>query len=45
MLVLLETPAGYAIFKFADAKKLKSVEDINSIFNSEKSLSQKYSYS
>ena len=32
MLVLLETPAGYGIFRISDKKKLESVEDIYSMF-------------
>jgi nucleolar protein 58 len=32
MLVLFETSAGYAIFKISDEKKLKSVEDIATMF-------------
>lgn len=32
MLVLFETPAGYALFKVLDAKKLKRVDDIYAEF-------------
>ena len=32
MLVLFETSSGYAIFRITDENKLKSVEDIASIF-------------
>ena len=35
MLVLLETPAGYGIFRISDKKKLESVEDIASMFKEE----------
>ncbi|EKX50562.1 hypothetical protein GUITHDRAFT_66997 [Guillardia theta CCMP2712] len=32
MLVLYETPAGYALFKVTDEKKLKDVDDIQEVF-------------
>jgi nucleolar protein 58 len=38
MLVLLETPAGYGIFRISDKKKLESVEDIYSMFQGENLL-------
>lgn len=34
MLVLFETPAGYAIFKVNDEKKLKKVDSLFSEFES-----------
>lgn len=37
MLVLFETPAGYAIFKIADDKKLKNVEEVRAAFEDSKS--------
>ena len=40
MLVLFETPAGYALFKVLDESKLKSVEDIQSCFGDEKSAAK-----
>jgi hypothetical protein len=40
MLVLFETSAGYAIFRISDQSKLKSVEDISSMFQSDESTSQ-----
>lgn len=33
MLVLFETPAGYALFAVSDEKKLKKVDDINEAFS------------
>ena len=38
MLVLLETPAGYGIFRISDKKRLESVEDIYSMFQGENLL-------
>ena len=38
MLVLLETPAGYGIFRKKKKKKLESVEDIYSMFQGENLL-------
>jgi nucleolar protein 58 len=32
MLVLFETPAGYALFQVSDEKKLKKVENIQDLF-------------
>ena len=40
MLVLFETPAGYALFKVQDEAKLKSVEDIQACFADEKSAAK-----
>ena len=40
MLVLLETPTGYGIFKISNKKKLESVEDIASMFADEDSLNK-----
>ena len=40
MLVLLETPTGYGIFKISNKKKLESVEDIASMFENEESLNK-----
>ena len=37
MLVLFETPAGYAIFKIADDKSLKNVEEVATAFETPKS--------
>lgn len=37
MLVLFETPAGYAIFKISDDKNLKDVESVAAAFESTKS--------
>lgn len=37
MLVLFETPAGYAIFKISDDKKLKNVEEVAEAFENTKS--------
>lgn len=36
MLVLFETPAGYALFKILDDAKVQSVADIESYFSTEK---------
>ena len=38
MLLLFETPAGYGIFRINDKKKLESVEDIYSMFQSDNLL-------
>ena len=38
MLLLFETPAGYGIFRLNDKKKLESVEDIYSMFQSDNLL-------
>ena len=38
MLLLLETPAGYGIFRINDKKKLESVEDIYSMFQEDNLL-------
>lgn len=37
MLVLFETPAGYAIFKISDEKKLKNIEDVAAAFENSQS--------
>ncbi len=39
MLVLFETPAGYALFK-ADSKKLSKVDDISKAFETADSASE-----
>lgn len=36
MLVLFETPAGYALFRVLNEGKLQSVEEIEASFESEK---------
>ena len=35
MLILFETPAGYALFKCLNEKKLKNVENIHTYFEDE----------
>lgn len=40
MLVLFETPAGYSIFRISSTKKLKSIDDIASMFKDEETASQ-----
>jgi hypothetical protein len=40
MLILFETSTGYAIFRIADKNKLKSAEDISTIFKSEENAAQ-----
>lgn len=40
MLVLLETPTGYSIFNISNSKKLKSVENIQSMFKDAETASQ-----
>jgi nucleolar protein 58 len=40
MLVLFETPAGYALFRISDEKKLSEPADIASLFSTPE-LSQK----
>ena len=42
MLVLFETPAGYSIFRISSTKKLKSIDDIASMFKDEETASQQY---
>ncbi len=42
MLVLFETPAGYAIFKITDEKKLQEPADIAAIFADKKSADKLY---
>lgn len=44
MLVLFETPAGYALFKVLDEGKVQSVEDIESHFATEKKAKKMYSF-
>ena len=39
MLVLFETPAGYALFK-CDENKLKDVDDIQEVFSNPESASK-----
>lgn len=39
MLVLFETPAGYALFKVLDEKRLEKVNDIVSAFSDEETAS------
>lgn len=36
MLLLFETPAGYSLFQINDKSKLETVEDIESMFENEK---------
>lgn len=40
MLVLLETPTGYSIFNINSSKKLKSVENIQSMFKDAETTNQ-----
>lgn len=40
MLILVETPAGYALFNVAKQKKLSSVDNILSMFESEESVNK-----
>lgn len=40
MLVLLETPGGFALFKVLNEKKLKSVEDLIQQFQSDSGASK-----
>lgn len=40
MLILVETPAGYALFNVAKEKKLSSVENILSMFESDDTVSK-----
>jgi hypothetical protein len=44
MLVLFETPAGYAIFKISDENKIKKPEDVASIFQSTEKAQKLYFY-
>ena len=40
MLVLFETPAGYALFKVLNDKKVEKVSDIVAAFSDEESASE-----
>jgi hypothetical protein len=42
MLILYETPAGYALFKCKKEGKLETVEDVGEHFLSEKSAKKLY---
>jgi hypothetical protein len=42
MLVLFETPAGYALFKVLDEDRIQKVSDIIEAFNDEDSASEVY---
>jgi hypothetical protein len=42
MLVLFETPVGYALFQINDEKKFKKPEDIASIFQSTEKTKKLY---
>lgn len=42
MLVLFETPAGYALFQINDEKKFKKPEDVASIFQSTEKTKKLY---
>lgn len=40
MLILLETPAGFALFRISDEKKLSKIDDLYEYFQSEKKLNK-----
>ena len=42
MLVLFETPAGFALFKILDDAKVTSIADIEACFQSEKKAKKMY---
>ncbi len=42
MLVLFETPAGFALFKILDDAKVQSIADIEACFQSEKKAKKMY---